>query len=293
MNILITGGTGFIGSALTKALVNRGDSVCILSRNKSKVMQGIESFENISEINKNTDLDAIINLAGAPIDKRWTQSYKKKLLGSRITTTQNIITLIKKLKNKPKILISASAIGYYGNQGDVIIDEDAEPNDEFTHKLCQQWESEARKAELEGVNVCITRLGVVLGKDNGALKKMLPAFKMAIGGRLGSGQQYFSWVHIDDVISAFLFLLENNKNSTYNLSAPNPVTNSTFTKSLGKQLNRPTILPMPGFIIRILFGEMGQKLLLNGQRVIPQKLQDEGFNFKYPVIESALKDILK
>lgn len=293
MHILITGGTGFVGSSLTNFLLGKGYRITILTHKKNITIGGVKAISNINEIKSNEKIDGIINLAGAAISKNWSDNYKQELITSRVNTTKEVILLIKRLEKKPDILISASAIGYYGSQDDNIIDEKSQPHNEFTSQLCHKWESEALKAEDIGVRVCITRLGVVLGPNGGALKQMLPTFKMGIGGQIGSGKQYFSWVHIDDVILAFSFLIENKKqNGIYNLTAPNPITNAHFTKALGKQLKRPTIFSVPSFVIKILFGEMGETLLLKGQRVLPKQLQQAGFIFKYPKIDEALENII-
>ena len=293
MHILITGGTGFVGSSLTNFLLGKGYRITILTHKKNITIGGVKAISNINEIKSNEKIDGIINLAGAAISKNWSDNYKQELITSRVNTTKEVILLIKRLEKKPDILISASAIGYYGSQDDNIIDEKSQSHNEFTSQLCHKWESEALKAEDIGVRVCITRLGVVLGPNGGALKQMLPTFKMGIGGKIGSGKQYFSWVHIDDVILAFSFLIENKKQSgIYNLTAPNPITNAHFTKALGKQLKRPTIFSVPSFVIKILFGEMGETLLLKGQRVLPKQLQQAGFIFKYPKIDEALENII-
>lgn len=294
MNFLITGGTGFIGKYLIQHLTEKGNNITVLTRNKNKISRNIKAISNVNEIKNSDKIDVIINLAGAPIAKRWSKAYKQELIDSRVNTTKDIISLIERLKDKPEVLISASAIGYYGSQGDKTLDENSTPVDEFTYQLCKKWESEALEAEKHGIRVCITRLGVVLGRNGGALKQMLPAFKLGLGGRLGDGNQYFSWVHINDVVSAFSFLIENqNEKGVYNLTAPHPVTNNDFTKALGKSIGRPTIFPMPAFIVKLLFGEMGETLLLKGQRVLPKKLQKNGFQFQYPKIENALQDITK
>jgi len=293
MRVLITGGTGFIGTALVKRLLVAGNHISILTRNKGKVPKGIETLESISQISEDEKIDVIINLAGAPIAKRWSKRYKQELLDSRINTTQNILSLIQKIKNKPSLLMSASAIGYYGAQGETVVDESTLPHDGFTHQLCKQWETEALKAENEGVRVCFIRLGVVLGKQGGALKQMLPAFKVGVGGCLGSGKQYFSWVHIEDVVAAIDFIINHSDESgAYNLSSPNPITNKVFTKYLGQYLNRPTVFSVPQLVIKLLYGEMGQSLLLDSIRVIPSRLEAKGFEFQYPKIEQALEDIL-
>ena len=293
MNILITGGTGFIGSALTNFFLRQGHNIIILSHNATE-LQKVRIIKSIEQINPDEKIDVIINLAGAPINKRWSDSYKELLISSRLEVTQNLILLIKSLKIKPDVLISASAIGYYGTQNHKYIDEKSSYIDDFTHKLCDLWESEARKAEKLGVRTCVARLGVVLGKNGGALKEMLPVFRLGLGGKVGSGNQFFSWVHLDDVISVFNFLIENKKQKgIFNLTSSNPITNYRFTRILGRILNRPTIFTVPVFAIKIIFGEMGEKLLLNGAAIYPGKLLDNGYKFQFETAESALESILK
>ena len=293
MNILITGGTGFIGSALTKFFIQKGYLTTILSRN-CPALSSVRIIKSIEQINVDEKIDIIINLAGAPINKKWTNSYKEVLIDSRLEITKNLILLIKSLKTKPNLLISASAIGYYGNQSNNYIDENSLYINDFTHKLCNLWELEAKKAEKLGVRTCITRLGVVLGKNGGALEEMLSIFRLGLGGKIGSGKQFFSWVHIDDVIGAFNFLIKDKtQKGIYNLTSPNPVTNYRFTKELGKMINRPTVLTIPKFVIKMIFGEMGDKLLLNGSAVYPKKLLDSGYEFQFKTIETSLENILK
>jgi uncharacterized protein (TIGR01777 family) len=293
MNILITGGTGFIGSALTKFFIQKGYLTTILSRN-CPALSSVRIIKSIEQINVDEKIDIIINLAGAPINKKWTNSYKEVLIDSRLEITKNLILLIKSLKTKPNLLISASAIGYYGNQSNNYIDENSLYINDFTHKLCNLWELEAKKAEKLGVRTCITRLGVVLGKNGGALEEMLPIFRLGLGAKIGSGKQFFSWVHIDDVIGAFNFLIKDKtQKGIYNLTSPNPVTNYRFTKELGKMINRPTVLTIPKFVIKMIFGEMGDKLLLNGSAVYPKKLLDSGYEFQFKTIEASLENILK
>ena len=293
MNILITGGSGFIGSALCNFLINKSHNVIIVSRQHLN-LKGIKAIRSTRELHVEEKIDIIINLAGATISKRWSDSYKEKLINSRLKATKDIISLIQKLKIKPSLLISASAIGYYGSQNNNHIDEYSSYIGDFTHKLCSLWESEARKAESFGVRTCITRLGVVLGKNRGALKEMLPAFKWGLGGRIGSGKQWFSWVHIDDVISVFEFLINNkSQKGIFNLTSPNPVSNLELTKAIGESLNRPTIFTIPEFVIRLVFGEMGKCLLLKGSAVYPSKLLKSKYQFKYQFIDKALEGILK
>ncbi|NRB10654.1 MAG: TIGR01777 family protein [Rickettsiaceae bacterium] len=292
MNFLITGGTGFIGNQTVDFFSNQGHKITILvHKNKAIINKSnITVINNLSEIAAGFPIDIIINLAGTPISKKWTKSYKVELINSRINTTKNLINVISKLKNKPKLLISASAIGYYGSHNDNHpLTEDAKFHDGFTHQLCKAWENEAKEANKYGVRTCIARFGIVLGKNGGALEKMLLPFKLGLGGKIASGKQIFSWVHLEDVIRVFDFFITNkNTKGIYNVTAPAPVTNEEFTKALGKTLNRFTILGMPAFIIKILFGEMGEELLLKGQYVVPQRLIDAGFKFYYNNIDQAL-----
>jgi uncharacterized protein (TIGR01777 family) len=250
--------------------------------------------QSLSEISPHESIDVIINLAGATISKRWTESYKRELIASRVDTTKAIISLVSALEKKPDLLISASAIGYYGTQDSTALDETSQPTDDFTHRLCSAWEKEAMHAEQYGVRTCIARLGVVLGKRGGALQKMLPAFTLGLGGKIGTGMQYFSWVHIDDVLSAFDFLVKTKScRGVYNVTAPTPVSNAAFTAALGKALGCPTLIPAPASLIKLIFGEMGECLLLKGQNVIPKKLTEAGFTFTYPTVDSALTHIMR
>ena len=292
MNILITGGTGFIGSTITKFFLQQNNYITILSRGRSKVLKPVRVIESINQINTNEKINIIINLAGSSINKKWNKTYKEILISSRVEVTKSLITLIKALKEKPDLLISASAIGYYGTQNNKYLDETSSYIDDFTHELCNLWELEAQKAQELGVRTCITRLGVVLGKNGGALEKILPLFKLGLGGNIGSGKQFFSWIHVDDVIGIFNFLISNKEQKgIYNLTSPSPTTNSQFTKALSRTLKRPDFFTVPSFLIKMVFGEMGDKLLLNGSAVYPKKLLDNGYEFKFKTIESVLKNI--
>jgi len=234
-------------------------------------LKPVRVIESINQINANEKINIIINLAGSPINKKWNKTYKEILISSRVEVTKSLITLIKALKEKPDLLISASAIGYYGTQNNKYLDETSSYIDDFTHELCNLWELEAQKAQELGVRTCITRLGVVLGKNGGALEKILPLFKLGLGGNIGSGKQFFSWIHLDDVIGIFNFLISNKEQKgIYNLTSPSPTTNSQFTKALSRTLKRPDFFTVPSFLIKMVFGEMGDKLLLNGSAVYPK-----------------------
>jgi uncharacterized protein len=293
MRILVSGGTGFIGEALCPQLAQDGHDVVVWSRQTDpEVAQGVRAIQHLDELTGPSP-DAIINLAGASIaDGRWTEARKRLLVDSRVDTTRKLVEWMRGMESPPKALISASAVGYYGEQGDRIITEDTPPTAGFTHDLCEQWENEALKAEALGVRVCLVRTGVVLDRDGGALAKMLLPFKMGAGGRLGSGKHYFPWIHRADIVAIYQWLVENEHASgPYNASAPNPVTNAEFTRALGKTLKRPTLFPMPEPVLRLLFGEMSE-LLLVSNRMMPTRLLDEGFEFRYPELNRALRAIL-
>lgn len=292
MNYLITGGTGFIGSELVKKLVQKGDAVTVLTRKENQKNSSVRFINSFSEIDQNEKIDCIINLAGEPIAaKKWSRKQKEILINSRLDVTKKIIELIAKLNHKPSLLISASAIGFYGSNGDEKLHEKSPHKVEFNNQLCSAWESQALEAKKLGVRTCIIRLGIVLEKNGGALAKMLPAFNFGLGGKIASGKQFMSWVHRKDVLSAIEFLIDDeNLSGIFNVTAPNPVTNAEFTRTLEKVLHRPAFFDMPYFVVKILFGEMGDYLLARGQRVIPKNLLDAGFNFRFEKLESALRD---
>lgn len=287
MRVLITGGTGFIGQALVKALKDRGDEVVILSRSPASNPEVVTALEQVQ-----LPVDGIVNLAGAGIvDKRWTAARKQLLRDSRINTTAKLLQWIAQQSQRPSVLVSGSAIGYYGSQLSQMLDEGAQPVDGFTHQLCADWEAEASKATDLGVRVCLIRTGVVLGAG-GALQKMLPPFRLGLGGPIASGQQWMSWIHLDDEVRAILWLLDNpTLQGAFNLTAPEPVTNAEFSAILGKVLHRPAFLPLPGMVLKLMLGEASE-LLLQGQRVIPAQLQASGFEFRYPALPSALNQLL-
>lgn len=297
MKILITGGTGFIGKKLCHFLQDKKHELTVLSRKPEKVHSlcgnSVQAISNIDQLKTSDSFDAIINLAGEGIaDARWTESRKQILLDSRINTTKQLVSYIERAKKKPEVLISGSAIGYYGNRGSIKLNEESHPHEEFAHELCEKWEAAALVAEKSGVRVCIIRTGLVIGKDGGFLKRMLLPFKFGLGGPLGDGNQWMSWIHLTDFIAIIDKLLESVVlQGVFNATAPEPVTNTEFTQTLGKVLYRPAFLPVPAFILKILLGEMSE-LLLGSQRVLPVRLNKAGFEFKFKTLEQALKDVL-
>jgi uncharacterized protein (TIGR01777 family) len=293
MRVLITGGTGFVGHALGPRLVAAGHEVVILTRQSrptlpEDVTTSVTHLEDLAP----DEFGAVINLAGAPIgDARWTEQRKKLLLDSRVSTTSQLVGWMSRARKPPNTLVSASAVGYYGEQGDRPVTEETPPTPGFTHELCAAWEREADKASALGVRVCVVRIGVVLDRGGGALAKMLPAFRLGAGGRLGTGRQYFPWIHRQDMVAICQWLLENPKAcGAYNASAPAPATNAEFTAALGRALARPTMVPMPQAALKLLFGEMSE-LLLVSDRMLPKRLLKEGFKFRYPDIDAALAAI--
>jgi uncharacterized protein (TIGR01777 family) len=295
MNILITGGTGFIGTPLTKELINNGHSVSVTTRkqsdSKEKLTWNPPSLIPQDIISK---FDGIINLAGEPIaPARWTEERKKRILSSRIDTTRALVESIKAADTKPKVLISASAIGYYGPHGDEEVSENTPPASDFLADVCVKWEAEALKAYESGVRVVTVRIGGVLEADGGALPQMIIPFKFFAGGPIGSGKQWFSWIHRDDVVGIMRYALENEAVSgPVNAAAPNPVTNKEFSTALGKALNRPSCLAVPGFMVELTLGELGA-VLLTGQKVLPEKALETGYKFKYTDVDAALAAIFE
>lgn len=293
MNVLITGGTGFIGKALSRELSSSGHNVTITTRRQTASKEEF-TWKPPAFIPPDTisDIDAVINLAGESIASgRWTKARKERILSSRIDTTHAIVQSMKNANPKPKILISASAIGYYGAYGDEYVTEDTPSADDFLANVCKAWEAEALKAEELGVRVVTVRIGGVLESDGGALPKMIIPFKFFLGGPVGSGKQWFSWIHRDDIIGIIKYALENESVSgPVNLTAPQPVTNKEFSSALGRALHRPSRLAVPGFMVKLTLGELGN-ILLTGQRVLPDKALKAGYQFKYPDVDGALRAI--
>jgi hypothetical protein len=298
MKILITGGTGFIGSALTRSLTEQGYEVTVLSRNPDSVEKicgpGIKALNNLNQLKPEDTFQAIINLAGAPIfDARWSDARKQIIRDSRIGLTRQLVASMARMAVKPELLISGSAIGYYGDQGDTVLTEQSATHKDFSEQLCTDWENEAKKAEQLGVRVCLIRTGLVLAEGGGLLKRMLLPFRLGLGGRLGDGQQWMSWIHRQDWIAiARLMITDSSMQGAYNATAPNPVTNSEFARTLAHCLNRPALLPVPAWLLKILLGEMSG-LVLGSQRVMPERLLALGFRFQYTDLSSALNQVLR
>ena len=300
MRILITGGTGFIGTTLVWRLAEMGHEVTVLSRrdqntsgvpNKVDYVQGDPTREGAWQ-EAASQADAAINLAGASIFQRWSNKTKKRIYDSRILTTRHLAKALASANRPGRVLLNASAVGYYGFHGDEKITEKDQPGNDFLATVCRDWENEAIKAEKAGVRVCRMRFGVVLEAGGGALGQMMPLFKLGIGGRLGSGNQWFSWIHRADLIEAALFLLNrDDARGAFNFTSPNPVTNRDLTKELAGVLHRPGVIPVPGFGMKMVYGEFAD-VLLKGQRVIPSRLLDMGFAFSFPHLQPALVNIV-
>lgn len=298
MKIFITGATGFIGQEIVKKLSQDGhNKIICYTRDQMKAYNKLG--DHIVAINEAEfdicakkyleNCDAVINLAGEPVFQRWTERAKEKIIDSRLDTTEKLVKKINSCEKKPEVLISASAIGYYGNAYDNTLTESSEDGEGFLPDICDDWEWEARKANTRLINL---RIGIVLGKEGGALKQMLLPFKLGLGGRLGSGHQWMSWIHINDVVNIIFECIKNKKLSgPVNCVSPNPVKNRKFTKTLSKALSRPAVLPVPEFGLKLLFGE-SSSVLLDSQRCIPKALLDNNFKFEFSTLEEALKDIL-
>lgn len=302
-NIIITGATGLIGTQLCHALINRGDEVTLFTRNSesAKKILGDKftyvkwNYKNPNEFTEQLEnKDAVIHLAGANLfGQRWTKKYKKVILESRELSTRNLVSAIRNTKNKIKVFISSSAVGYYGSREDEVLTEESKFGNDFLAQVCDAWERETEKANSFGARIAMLRQGIVLSKEGGALKKFLPPFYFFIGGSLGNGEQWFPWIHIDDLIAIYLFILDNAEISgPVNVVSPGNVKMSAFAKTLGKILKRPSIFNVPEFALRVLVGEAASTIV-SSQRVVPQKLLDHDFKFKFEKLEKALRNLLK
>jgi uncharacterized protein (TIGR01777 family) len=294
--VLITGASGMIGSHLMRVLESSGYAVLSAVRREARNDREVRWIPERGEIDcaKLQGIDGVVHLAGANIaGQRWSTAYKQEIRESRVKGTRLISEAIASLDSKPRVFACASAIGYYGDRGDAVLDESAAPGEGFLPEVCLAWENSCEAAREAGIHTVNMRTGVVLSTEGGALKSMLLPIKLGVGGKVGSGKQYFSWMTLDDIVSAMKFVLENDLLSgPVNLVSPQTVTNYEFTKTLGKVLSRPTIFPMPAFAARLALGEMADELLLASTRVVPSKLIQAGFQFAYPQLEPALRHVL-
>jgi uncharacterized protein len=307
MRVFVAGGSGMIGSRLIRQLRARQDNVVLLTRRPDAVRKELGADCTIVEgdpmqpgawMDAVADCDAVVNLTGQNLfHKRWNEAYKQLLRDSRVKSTQHVVEALARsprtAAGQSKTLVNASAIGYYGPRGDEEVTEETPPGDDFLARLCVDWEDAARKVEASGVRLAIVRIGVVLAKEAGALAQLLTPFKMGVGGPVGSGKQWMSWVHHEDIVGILLLALDNpSAAGPINGTAPNPVTNKDFAKALGRALNRPSFVPTPGFALKLGLGEVAD-VVLTGQRVLPRKALALGYPFKYPTLDEALKDLLK
>jgi uncharacterized protein len=297
MKCVISGGTGFIGRRIVDRLLRDGHYVGVWSRKPGKEkrtavgsftwdpLQGEPPLESLNS------MDAVIHLAGEPVAQRWNAAVKQRIRDSRVLGTRRLVDAIGRVQHKPKVLVCASAIGYYGDRGDEVLSESSTPGSGFLVDVCRGWEAEAGRAAEFGLRVIRLRIGFVLGKGGGAMARMVPAFRAFAGGRLGSGRQWMPWIHENDVAEMFVHAVENDISGVWNATSPNPVTNADFTREMGKALHRPALFPVPPFALKLAFGEMGQHML-DSARVIPAAPLKTNFQFQYPELGPALRDLL-
>jgi uncharacterized protein (TIGR01777 family) len=294
MHILMTGGTGFIGGPLCQQLLGEGHQLTLLTRQSLADTQGCRYIASLDDIDSQEGIWAVINLAGASLaERRWSEAYKREILASRLETTRALLQLMQRLEQTPEILLSASAIGYYGHHGDEELSESGGTSPGFAQDLCQQWEQLALTARDMGVRVCLLRLGVVLDSGGGAFSQMARPFSFGVANWLGSGEQWLSWVHREDVVRAIQFLLQHaDLQGPFNITAPQAVTSRGFCEAMKRHKRTLLTAPVPAAVMRLMVGEMAQELLLNGQRVVPAALRQAGFSFNYPDLDTALTDII-
>lgn len=292
MNYLITGATGFIGSQLVGMLLAQGHSVNYLGRQRSRYLDSRAAFHywkmnELPPLDSVPRLDVIIHLAGEPIAQHWTPEVKRHISESRVSGTRKLVAAIGRLEYKPSALISSSAIGYYGNRGDEVLTEESSPGSDFLAQVCREWEQEALAAREFGLRVVPIRTGIVLGRNGGALKQILPPFRLGLGGKLGTGKQWMSWIHVEDIVRLYLFAAENQAADAPLNGVRAAVTNVEFTRELGRALHRPTILPVPKFGLKAAFGEMSE-VLLSSARVVPEGAEKLGFRYQYNDLRGTL-----
>ena len=302
MRIAITGATGLIGKSLCPRLQKEGKELVLFARNTRSAQSSFpgarvlewDAVAGPPPVGSLDGVDAVVHLLGEGIaDGRWSSSRKQAIRESRIEGTRNLVEGLRHSSGPPGLLVSGSAIGFYGSRGDEELDESSERGGGFLGDVCQAWEGQARAAEALGTRTVLLRTGIVLSPRGGALAKMLPPFRMFVGGALGSGKQWMSWIHIDDEVGLIRHILNSDElQGAVNATAPGPVTNSRFSKTLGRVLGRPSIFSVPGLALKLLMGEMAQELLLNGQKVLPRRALASGYSFKFPELEDALRDLL-
>ena len=301
MRVLVTGATGTIGQALCDALVARGDDVVGLSRDPGRARRANPrvTWHKWEPTLERPDpaafegVEGVVHLLGERIDQKWTDEAKQKIMESRRQGTRNLVGTLESLPNPPRVLVSQSAVGYYGDRGDEEVDETDGPGSSFDAEVVQAWEAAARELDGKGVRLVITRTGQVLSPEGGMLKEMLPPFRLGVGGPLAGGGQYLAWIHIDDEVGILLWALDDESVSgVVNASSPNPATNKEFSKALGRAINRPAIMPVPGLVLDLKFGKEFGQVLRGGQRVLPKRTQELGYEFKHPDLDEALGDLL-
>jgi uncharacterized protein (TIGR01777 family) len=298
VNIAISGASGLIGRRLLKVLAKDGHSLTAFSRHAgTNLPPGVrlsvwDPGKGEPPADGLNDADAIIHLAGTPVAQRWNAQVKQEIRQSRVAGTHNLVAALAKMRRQPKVLICSSAVGYYGSRGDEVLAESAAPGSDYLAEVCVEWEKEARAAEALGMRVVRVRTGIVLDARGGALPRMLPPFKMGVGGKLGSGKHWMSWIHLDDLAALFQFALASPVSGAFNGVAPNPVTNADFTRALAAAVHRPAIFPVPPFALKLLFGEMAE-VLLASQRAVPKAAETAGFTFRFQQLGAALADVLK
>ncbi len=302
MRVAVTGATGMIGRTAVRALLARGDEVVALSRDADKARERlgprVEAFSwadpgaSRPPVRALSGCDAVLNLMGEPIEQRWTKAAKQRIRDSRVSGTGNLVEGLGRADPRPKVLVSQSGSGRYGARGDEPVGENARPGDDFLASVVDDWEREARRAEELGMRVAVARTGVVLSPSGGALAKMLPPFKLGVGGPVAGGAQYLPWIHLDDEAEALVFLLGSDAaRGPVNVCAPDAPTNREFSKALGRALRRPALIPVPGFAVKLLYGEMAW-VVTTGVRMLPRRLLELGYEFRRPDLEEALRDVL-
>jgi uncharacterized protein len=300
MRVTVTGAGGLIGSRLVEALGARGDEVTVLSRDPARASRKLgvtaEAWQPLDErapVHALAGRDAIVHLAGERVDQRWSDESRRAILASRQIGTRNVVEGLRAAEPHPEVLVSASAVGYYGPRGDEVLDESAAPGDDFLARVCSAWEAEAERAEELGMRVVRVRTGVVLDRRGGALARMLTPFRLGVGGPVAGGDQWLPWIHADDLVGLYLAALDGERwSGPVNASAPEPVRNGDFSRALGRALRRPAVLPVPGAALRLLYGDMAE-IVTEGQRAVPRRAQELGYEFRHADLDAALREALR